>query len=62
MASHAGEQHIYGVEDTDAGQRKDAHMIRTSPYVDQSLEITTELQEVFTTLKNLGELAMAIYI
>lgn len=29
-----------------------------SPYVDQSLDITTELQEVFTTVKKYGEFAM----
>lgn len=46
VPSRTGGKHGNGVEDIVTGQRKDVNVARMIPYVDQSLDINTELQEV----------------
>lgn len=48
-------QHVYGVEDIVTGERKEVqyvHVARTRPQADESLAVTVEELEVFTTLEN----------
>lgn len=55
VASDTGGQSVYGLNDNVTGQREDVCMAQVNPYADQSRDIVTEVQSVFTTLKNLGE-------
>lgn len=58
MASYTGGQHVYGVQDIITGHQKGIRVARMSPHMNQSQDITTELQEVWTTLNNQEKIAI----